>query len=75
MSFTSIETAQRMAAVEKKRKQGGDVIGSITLRDYFAAKALQGMLASETADDIASITTYALSSYLYADAMMKAREA
>ena len=45
MAFTTIETAMRMAAVEKKRKEGGDVMGTLTLRDYFAAKAMQADMA------------------------------
>lgn len=41
----------------------------MTLRDYFAAKALQGMLSSATmVHDIAG------TAYDYADAMLKARE-
>jgi len=47
----------------------------MTLRDYFAAKAMQGMLANQhqfIADDQAM---YARDAYLLADAMLKAREA
>lgn len=42
----------------------------MTLRDYFAARALQGLLASNThfdADELAS------QAYLHADAMLKER--
>ncbi len=70
MSFTSIETAHRMAAVEKKRKEGGDVMGTMTLRDYFAAKAMQGLLASEVN---APLKTFAKQAYAVADAMLEAR--
>jgi len=60
--------------------------GGMTLRDYFAAKALQGILTSETNDECytplfrdnkmiktreAVIAGYA---YCYADAMLKERE-
>ena len=48
----------------------------MTLRDYFAAKAMQGMLADPTVrliKDKASI--YACSAYAMADAMLKARQA
>jgi hypothetical protein len=46
---------------------------SMTLRDYFAAKALQGILTdAEIAMGISEIAELA---YKYADAMMKAREA
>ena len=49
----------------------------MTLRDYFAAKALQGLLADPVTDDemtcdIAKI--YARCSYEYADAMLRARK-
>jgi len=41
------------------------------LRDYFAAKAMQGLLASEVN---AEINTFAKKAYEMADEMMKARE-
>lgn len=54
----------------------------MTLRDYFAAKALQGLLANEeVADECASgdfslvVSRYAQLAYTYADAMLKARVA
>lgn len=45
----------------------------MTLRDYFAAKALQGFIGTETEggmlyDRVAEVA------YLYADAMLKARD-
>jgi len=49
----------------------------MTLRDYFAAKAMQGLIASPrgTPDGRdATDTYYAKCAYLVADAMMKARE-
>jgi hypothetical protein len=47
----------------------------MTLRDYFAAKAMQGMLAGQ--GNMLAVTKEYLAetSYEYADAMMKAREA
>jgi hypothetical protein len=72
VSFTSIETAHRMAAAEKKRKEGGDIIGTMTLRDYFAAKAVQGLLASEVN---APLKVFAIRAYAMADAMLEARNA
>jgi hypothetical protein len=46
----------------------------MTLRDYFAAKAMQGMLACpvqpQSGEDL-----YARDAYFIADAMLKAREA
>ncbi len=49
----------------------------ITLRDYFAAKAMQGMFASDTDDwnEQGDWTSRAESAYEMADAMLKAREA
>ena len=42
----------------------------LTIRDYFAAKAMQGLLAS---DVYASKDKFAENAYAMADAMMKAR--
>ena len=44
----------------------------MTLRDYFAAKALQGMLAEPSLK--ATAEEFANKSYELADAMMKARK-
>ena len=44
----------------------------MTLRDYFAAKAMQGILASFTSSQ-PDIAIAAKASYKYADAMLKAR--
>lgn len=44
----------------------------MTLRDYFAAKTLQGLLSNRNAE--AAIDEFAAKSYRMADAMMKARE-
>lgn len=43
----------------------------MTLRDYFAAKAMQGLLA---ADINAPLSEFVEKAYEVADAMMKARE-
>ena len=45
---------------------------SMTLRDYFAAKAVQGLLASEVN---APLNAFATKAYAVADAMMEARNA
>lgn len=47
-------------------------IHGTTLRDYFAAKAMQGLLASTKVNDARII---AIDAYQAADAMLKAREA
>jgi hypothetical protein len=43
----------------------------MTLRDYFAAKAMQGLLANNNID----AQQIAKAAYIVADAMLKAREA
>jgi hypothetical protein len=50
----------------------------MTLRDYFAAKALQGLLADpEPFEDCGEglPMAYAYEAYVYADAMLREREA
>jgi len=55
-----------MKAFPNHRSEG------MELRDYFAAKAMQGMMADHTRDNSPKeITEYA---YQIADAMMKARK-
>lgn len=44
------------------------------LRDYFAAKAMQGMLANQHQFSADDESIYARDAYAIADAMMKARE-
>lgn len=46
-------------------------IQDITLRDYFAAAALTGLLASEVN---AQITEFAATAYQFADQMLKERQ-
>ena len=46
----------------------------MTLRDYFAAKAMQGILVGIECDP-ATVPHVAESAYILADAMLKAREA
>jgi len=63
------------------RYERGDMYSlGMTLRDYFAAKALQGLLADPEPFDLCEgdktiADTYAKEAYVYADAMLKAREA
>jgi hypothetical protein len=47
----------------------------MTLRDYFAAKSLQGMFASGNLPKSVSDEELAAVAYEMADAMLKAREA
>jgi len=53
-----------------KQPMGSDCLG-MTLRDYFAAKAMQGLLANP---DVKHIDFVAPTAYTMADAMMKERE-
>lgn len=46
----------------------------MTLRDYFAAAALQGLLASSADTTGMSEINYAKASYIQADAMLAVRE-
>jgi hypothetical protein len=55
-----------MAATE-----GYTMKDELTLRDYFAAKALQGMLSDSTLQG--EYTEFALRAYRIADAMLKER--
>jgi hypothetical protein len=45
------------------------------LRDYFAAAALKGILASSVGENLPNDDVAANAAYEYADAMMEAREA
>jgi hypothetical protein len=67
-------------------KEGGIVEHhkGMTLRDYFAAKAMQGLMSGRWKSDIhgipydayrADADEWAKSAYHFADAMLKAREA
>lgn len=51
-----------------------DDYDGMSLRDYFAAKAMQGMFAADTAKSIIPISKKAEIAYEMADAMLKARE-
>jgi len=55
-------------------KGGYDITGGMTLRDYFAAKAMQAYLNGHDRDSF-TYTDWAFASYQMADAMLKAREA
>lgn len=49
----------------------GGFAAGLTLRDYFAGQALVGRLADGTDRDYASVAEEA---YMYADAMLRARD-
>ena len=48
--------------------------GGMHLRDYFAAKALQGLIAQKITPQIIDATQLAYDAYMIADEMMEARE-
>lgn len=70
----TFDEAQRLAAVEHKRKQGGEVMGTLTLRDYFAAKAMQALLSSPNCPMDVEESVLAIEAYVTADALLRARE-
>jgi hypothetical protein len=52
----------------------GNHSGGMTLRDYFAAKAMQGFAADSEATWTDGVSGMAKSAYKWADAMLKERE-
>ena len=54
---------------------GAYIEGGMTLRDYFAAKAMQAILGREDNRFTTTLEFVGGKSYQYADGMMKAREA
>ena len=53
--------------------EAGEPYNGMTLRDYFAAKAMQGVLSFEAIDEY-NANDVAFVAYGMADAMLKARE-
>ena len=61
-------------ALPISRELNGELVyqaKGLTIRDYFAAKAMQGLLAS---DVNAPMQSFAIRAYKMADAMMEARK-
>ena len=56
-------------------KGGYDITGGMTLRDYFAAKAMQALISSPTVRPMIQDHEVAGFAYRIADAMLKARQA
>ena len=61
--------------VEMIYTQENEKFNGMTLRDYFAAKAMQGFAAMDDVDGFSSVEEMAKMSYKWADAMMKVRQA
>jgi hypothetical protein len=65
-----------------EKDHGGYVEGCLTLRDYFAAKVIQGMMASAECDSVDEDDVeaadermgWARGAYAMADAMLEARK-
>ena len=53
---------------------GYDITGGMTLRDYFAAKAMQGLIERGFTEFGNAASQYANLAYEYADAMLEARK-
>ena len=56
-----------------KQHMAGRPHGGMTLRDYFSAKAMQGLLASLGQDDMTGFSDLASDAWAMADAMLKRR--
>ena len=52
----------------------GLVCEGMGLRDYFAAKAMQGIMANSAFDTIEGMMNASVVAYMMADAMLKTRE-
>jgi hypothetical protein len=59
---------------QKQQAFPDDAHFGISIRDYFAARALQGMLAGQDRRLVASKEFIGETAYEYADLMLKARE-
>ena len=61
---------------QEGQKMGCDAVSGMTLRDYFAAKAMQAFFTDgDMSWESESLTIAAEAAYRLADAMLKAREA
>jgi hypothetical protein len=70
MSFTTIEQAHRQAAEREEKRN--PLASKMSLRDHFAAKAMQGVLAGKP--HTGNMMTIAKECYMMAEAMLRARE-
>jgi hypothetical protein len=70
MSFTTFEQADREA--KKREAKRNPFASEMSMRDYFAAKAMQGIMVRSKDTPLPSVAKYA---YVMADEMLKARGA
>lgn len=64
------ELAKEIDAYKSWKERFGGFSRDMTLRDYFAAKAMQGMVSAKETNS----RLIAQAAYIVADAMLKARE-
>jgi len=70
-----MSTTHTKEHIEQKEKQKEILLlDEINLRDYFAAKALQGLVSAWGGHDVTDFHELAQDSYAMADAMLKARK-
>ena len=60
---------------DEQSDNGISATPGMTLRDYFAAAAIQGMFAADTAESVMPNINKARLAYVMADEMLKARNA
>lgn len=71
VAFPGIHSLEINASKDEIKMTGDS---GMTLRDYFAAKAIMGMLASCTNGTTYSLESAARNAYEFADVMIKERE-
>jgi len=70
-----MNTTHTSEPIEQKEKQKATrLLDELDLRDYFAAKAMQSILAREHGRSTTTLEFVGNHAYQYADAMLKARE-
>jgi hypothetical protein len=72
MSFTTFEQADREA--KKREAKRNPFASEMSMRDYFAAKAMQGLIGGIESGKEHQIALVPSTAYAMADAMLKARE-
>jgi hypothetical protein len=73
--MTTIEQAKREAQSRFEKARGGKASENLSLRDHFAAKAMQAAATNPTGAEGFTFEERARWAYQQADAMLKAREA
>ena len=71
-SYSSAETRNAVSHIQAAESLHEISVKTPTLRDYFAAKAMQGIISSDC--NYGAFSDLASDAYSIADAMLKARE-